>query len=117
MASSFPAVKSLYETHGASVSCQAATKRFVNVVTTEPFVGNQAPEVGSDPALQASHGLVAGLALGDLSVEVRRPTLLGMRTWVTATRCRAEFSRRSPLRESRCRARSPLVTSIGATPA
>jgi hypothetical protein len=82
------------------------------------FVGDHdAPDVVGDPWLQASRGFVAGLAFGDLLVEVGPPDAVAIRTWVTAIRWIAEFSRRSPLRESRCRVCSPLAISIGATPA
>jgi len=48
--------------------------------------------------------------------KYEHPMLFGMRTWVTVIRWIAEFNCRSPLRDSRCRVRSPEATSIGATP-
>ena len=82
------------------------------------FVGEYAsPDVAGDLAFEAPHGVVAGLPSSILRLKYRRPALLAMRTWVTTIRCSAEFSLRSPLRESRWVTRSPLDTSMGTTPA
>ncbi len=70
----------------------------------------------SESPFRTADGFVAGLAFCDLGVEVAPARMLLIRTWVTAIRWIAEFSRRSPPRDSRCRCLSPLATSTCATP-
>lgn len=77
---------------------------------------HDSPQVVRQPSLEAARGLIAGLALGDLRVEVAAPRLLGMRTWVTAMRWIADLGRRSPVRESQWWVRSPEATFYGSDP-
>ncbi len=82
------------------------------------FVGNHhAPDVVRKSQLEAPRAALRVFPSAIFLSKYARPMLLRIRTWVTAIRWPAEFSRRSPLRESRCRVCSPLAISIGATPA
>ena len=58
---------------GSSVCCQAAISWWSSAVRVRrsSFVGDhEPPQMVRESSLQAAHGLVAGLALGDLVVEV-----------------------------------------------
>jgi hypothetical protein len=85
-----------------------------HTATAVSLVGEHAaPDVGGDTSLQARIASLRVLPSAILRSKNRRPELERIRTWVTATRCRAEVSSRSPLRESRW-VTAHRETSIGA---
>jgi len=67
-------------------------------------------------AFERAERFFAGLALGDLLLEVGRPSLWVCRIWVTAAMWMAWLRRRLPRSENRWIFRPPEETSIGAVP-
>jgi hypothetical protein len=86
--------------------------------------GRAAGGIGLEPgvddvaelAFERAERFLAGLALGDLLLEVGVAVAVGCRIWVTAAMWMAWLRRRLPRSDSRWIFRPPEDTSIGAVP-